>query len=175
MPDATSEYVRLPCRGITSLLPLERHAVWRAADHFMIVVTEGFTEYYKRFYLKDIQAIILRKTNLREKRSVIMGLSAIVMAAVAAIPLMFLEFDAVLLFMPAGILVPFLAAIIVNTALGPTCEVFLQTSVQTERLYALSRLRKSLVIVATMKTAVETLQGPLDLDTARILQEKAAA
>ena len=38
-------------------------SIWLAGDHFLVCEDSGFIEKYKRFYFKDIQALIVKKTN----------------------------------------------------------------------------------------------------------------
>ena len=68
MPRAPKEYRRLPGRG--TLLDGDKWyatsralcTVWMGSDHLLLVSRAGYTENYKRFYFRDIQAIIIRKT-----------------------------------------------------------------------------------------------------------------
>jgi hypothetical protein len=68
MPKAPKEYQRLPGRG--SLVEGNRWlavtrslcTVWMARDHLLLISRTGYTETYKRFYFRDIQAVIIRKT-----------------------------------------------------------------------------------------------------------------
>ena len=68
MPRAPKEYQRLPGRG--TLLDGDKWyatsramcTVWLGRDHLLLVSRAGYTENYKRFYFRDIQAIIIRKT-----------------------------------------------------------------------------------------------------------------
>ncbi len=56
MPDAEEKYRRLPGRrrGIGSSASL-----WMGSDHVLLVKSAWFREEYKRFYLRDIQAIVV--------------------------------------------------------------------------------------------------------------------
>src|SRR5205823_5634583 len=50
--------------GMRRTLTLSRAALFTADDHFLLCdYRSGFTERYKRFYFRDIEAIIIRKTN----------------------------------------------------------------------------------------------------------------
>ena len=52
-------YRRLPGRkkGIIGI-----YTLWQGPDHLLTIDSKRFSEDYKRFYYKDIQAIITRKT-----------------------------------------------------------------------------------------------------------------
>ena len=59
-------YRRLPGRGRT---PLGSHSLWIGEDHLLLVELRGFTETYRRFYFRDVQAIILRRTDRAGRQS----------------------------------------------------------------------------------------------------------
>src|SRR6185503_15449364 len=60
MPRAEKIYRRLPGRGMAVL----QHArVYQGPDHLLQVVSTGYSEIYKRFYFRDIQAISIHKTH----------------------------------------------------------------------------------------------------------------
>ena len=67
-PRTRKEYQRLPGRGTQvdgdRWLAVSRSlcTVWMARDHLLLVSRTGYTETYKRFYFRDIQAVIIRKT-----------------------------------------------------------------------------------------------------------------
>jgi len=52
-------YEKLPgdFRGV-----FRRNSLWLAPDHLLLVDSSRFSETYKRFYLRDIQTVIVRKT-----------------------------------------------------------------------------------------------------------------
>src|SRR6185503_16307515 len=52
-------YRRLPGRE-SGLLSYSR--LWLGPDHLLLARTTFFSEEYKRFYFRDIQAIVMRKT-----------------------------------------------------------------------------------------------------------------
>src|SRR5205085_1469887 len=52
-------------RGLWRTGSLSRSALFTADDHLLLCdYRTGFTERYKRFYFRDIEAIIIRKTSL---------------------------------------------------------------------------------------------------------------
>src|SRR5213082_404842 len=68
-PMPEKEYQRL-----TRARPRSRFAVvssgnsslWLGKDHLLCIDTSGYTENYKRFYFRDIQALLIRKTGRRK-------------------------------------------------------------------------------------------------------------
>src|SRR5260221_9835524 len=80
MPKWNAIYRRLPGRGST----LTYYAsLYEAADHLLQAASNGYTETYKRFYFRDIQAIIIRKTNWSVFWSLIWFLPALLLASLA--------------------------------------------------------------------------------------------
>src|SRR5437660_10422801 len=54
-------YRRLPGRG---LVAAQRVQLYQGADHLLQVASTGYSESYRRFYFRDIQAITIQKTQL---------------------------------------------------------------------------------------------------------------
>src|ERR1043165_7856356 len=73
---AEREYIKLTPtrqrRGF-AVVSSSRSNLWLGKDHILCVETEGYTESYKRFYFRDIQAITLRKTNRSVILSAVLG------------------------------------------------------------------------------------------------------
>src|SRR5208283_5906459 len=51
---------RTPARF--AVASIARSSLWLGDDHLLFVECTGYTETYKRFYFRDIQAITIRKT-----------------------------------------------------------------------------------------------------------------
>ena len=60
MEPAPQTYQRLPG---TRRTPFRRATLWLGADHILSVNSARFSEEYKRYYFKDIQAIVVRQTS----------------------------------------------------------------------------------------------------------------
>lgn len=151
----------------------ESFSLWLGSDHLLLVSREAFTETYKRFFFKDIQAVVLLKTRL-----------AAIYNTALAIVVFLLSVTAVLAAVNDwGVGAAALASVFALVSLiplsvallrGPACECYIHTSVQTERLYALSRLKAATEVVRTIGRAVEAVQGNLSPDeAARIWTERA--
>lgn len=67
------KYIRLPGsrHGLFS-----KSTLWLADDHLLVVEFNGYTESYKHFPYKDIQALIARKTSRHKVWSVVLAVSA---------------------------------------------------------------------------------------------------
>jgi hypothetical protein len=167
-------YRRLPGRAQKGfgLLDQTRQQLWMAEDHLLVLDRHAYTERCKRFYLKDIQAIAVCRTNFGKMLNVTLSLLAACFL-LAAVGLSFAGENDILdtvfyVFMwifgiAGGIL---LAMTGVNTLYGPTCRCYLHTAAQAERLTALGRLRTAQRSVALLKTAIEATQGTLPVEEA---------
>ena len=145
-------YRRLPGRE-AGFLSYSR--LWLGPDHLLLVRTTGFSEEYKRFYFRDIQAIITRRTERREILNVILVFVVIVFAVFSV----FAEAGGRVfcLVMIGGILV----GLLVNWLRGPTCVCHLSTAVQSEELSPIKRFRTVQKVVGQLKPRLEEAQGPL--------------
>ncbi|MBF0530346.1 MAG: hypothetical protein HQK55_13955 [Deltaproteobacteria bacterium] len=124
-------------------------------DHLLSVRGRGWAEGYKRFYYRDIQAIITRKTSIGMAQNIACGL----LAALFMIPGIFgddVEFWVWLI--PAGI---FLLLLFINWWRGPTCICHIQTAVQTDKLPSLHRLKTAAKAIEVIRSYIVTTQGPL--------------
>jgi|SRR5438093_3742162 len=153
MARAEKMYLRLPGR-VASIA--HHHRLWLGPDHLLSVRATGFSEEYKRFYFRDIQAFVIRKTS---RRGILTALFALVAMAFALSALLISDpywrgFWAVLA--GFGLL---LSA--VNWLAGPTCVCHVRTAVQTEQLPTLRRLRTARRVLAPLKQRIEEAQGPL--------------
>src|SRR6266853_1047397 len=78
-PMPEKEYQRL-----TRARPRSRFAVvssgssslWLGKDHVLCIDTSGYNESYKRFYFRDIQALVIRKTERQKWSALILAVLA---------------------------------------------------------------------------------------------------
>lgn len=131
-------------------------SLWLARDHLLSVDSTGFTERYRRFFYRDIQTITLQRSARGRALTAIYGsLFALTLL------LTFLTSDDVwwtfwivldfVLFVPLG----------VNVALGPTCVCFIRTSVQSDELPSMNRLRLARKALAKLTPRIEAAQVSL--------------
>jgi hypothetical protein len=141
MSKAPKEYKRLPGRGMrvegNRVFAISRSvcSLWLGADHLLLVDRIGYTETYKRFYFRDIQAVIIRKTKKAVVGNYVMTILALLFAlwalAVDNLP------GRVTLWIICGLFVFFT---LLNLWRGATCVTHIKTAVQTEQLPPWSRL-----------------------------------
>ncbi len=145
-------YRRLPGRG-TSVVHYV--TLYQGPDHLLQVSSTGYSENYKRFYYRDIQAITFQKTSLGK----ILNGIWIFLAAAFALP----TFDmnsggAIVMWIIAGI---FLLLLALNLFAGPTSSCYIRTAVQTERLPSLKRIKATRKMLDRIKPLIFAAQGEL--------------
>ncbi len=145
-------YRRLPGRE-AGLLSYSR--LWLGPDHLLLVRTTGFSEEYKRFYFRDIQAIVARRTDLREILSAIVAFATVVFGVMAVFTDsgwrgFFIVLSAISV-----------VALLANWLRGPTCVCHIRTAVQTEELSPLKRFRATRRFIERLRPNIEKAQGLL--------------
>jgi hypothetical protein len=145
-------YRRLPGRGGGFL---SYSQLWLGPDHLLLARTAFFSEEYKRFYFRDIQAVVTRRTERREILNVIFAFTTIVFGVLAV----FTDsgWRAFSLVMTGT----FVFALLVNWLRGPMCVCHVRTAVQTEELSPLKRFRATRKVIEKLKPNIEKAQGPL--------------
>ncbi len=113
-----------------------RHRIYLCDDHLLLVGSDGFSENYRRFYLRDLQGLIVRRTSRRLWTNLVFGLTAGLLLLPVVIPGSPTE---VIVGFGIIALVP-LAVVALNSVAGPTCSTVLQTAVQSTELPALRRV-----------------------------------
>ena len=145
-------------------------SVLRLADDHLLLCDyrTGFVERYKRFYFRDIQAIIIRKTMYQIAIIAIWGLFAFGFLSIGIAT----QWNLFLYIAEAicGLL------ILGQLMLGPTCRTDIRTAVQTDRIPALKRVRKTERIMRNLFPLIEGAQGKrgtLPADAAPVSQSAA--
>ena len=166
MPDAAPvQYQRLPGSGIsrkggfflTLFLTLTRTScrLWLGDDHLLQVESAGgYSERYKRFYFRDIQAIYLYKTNTWLIVNLILGL--LTGASLLWTLLVKDTGGIIVLSVITGVFGLFL---LLNALRGPTCGCQLKTAVHFEELPSLGRRRNAEKVLARIRPLIESAQG----------------
>ena len=140
-----------------------RSSIWIGEDHLLNIDSARYSEDYKRFYFRDIQAITIRTTQRRRVWNFVLGLLLMIwLGTVSSTLVNTLENPAIALY-AAG---PFLLAIalLLNNVMGPTCATYIRTAVQTEELPSLNRVRRArkfLDFVRPLIVAAQQQQEPL--------------
>ena len=147
--------------GFLSIMVAPRSSLWIGRDHLLKIDSMRFTEEYKRFYFRDIQAI----TICVSKRRAAWNLILLATIAVWFASLFYAGFfdPAAGSWWLAGITFSLLALLLLaNNILGPTCEVYLRTAVQVEELPSLNRVRRARTALARLRPLIAAAQGRLE-------------
>jgi len=145
----TQEYIKLRGKGFKrgSFLSLSgiRASLWLGQDHMLCIYNKGYEEDYRRFYFRDIQAIITHQDNRRLVWNIIFGVFAFAFAFWGPPYLMVSAF--------------FLVLILINWLRGPTCTCYVQTAVSRENLPSLNRLKHVNHAITRLAHVIERVQG----------------
>jgi hypothetical protein len=154
---ASPEYQRLTrarSNGMLAVAVVSRTSLWLGADHLLVVNTNGYTETYKRFYFRDIQAFILQRTAEATIMNIVLAIP-FVLLVVAALVAQGTEMK-IFLFALAGLLA---VLALINVLRGRTCRCCLRTAVQLERLPPLNRVRRAQKVFSQLRPLIAAAQG----------------
>jgi hypothetical protein len=129
-----------------------RYTLWMGQDHLLHVATGIFVEEYKRFYFRDIQSLIVHKSNAWLVWNFVLLFlafgSALISAALVDIERMV-----------AGIITALLIMIVLSSFIrGPGCVCYIQTAVQKQKLRSISRINKARKIMDFLKPVIHKAQ-----------------
>jgi len=146
MTDAP-KYRRLPGRSGLLL----RHSLWLGPDHLLRVRAQPFSEEYRRYYFKDIQALVV--TELPSNAEYYgYGGAALLLILTAAL---FFTLHPVL-----GTMCGILAAIVLLwSSRRADCACYVRTRVSTDRLQSLKRRGNAQKAMGTLKALIAGVQG----------------
>ena len=156
---AEKEYIRLARPRLRSGFQVSaaaRSSLWLGKDHLLCIETNGYTETYKRFYFRDIQAVTLHRT-----KKYLIANSILIPLVVLFVALGMVVDDS------AGRIVLFCIALlpgiplIVNLVRGPSCVCRVRTAVQEEEIPALANDRKAQAVLARIRPLIAETQGLL--------------
>lgn len=143
-------YRRLPGLAVA---PFERRSLWLGPDHVLSVRTLPFSEHYRRYYFRDIQAIVLTESGS--------SWAYYLYASAAFLLLMFLLLGYT--WHPVwAALCGITGTIFLTVGLRvPNCACYLQTATGVQRLPSLGRSRAARKALAILKPAIEAAQTRL--------------
>lgn len=135
-------------------------SLWLGKDHLLTIESTGYTEEYKRFYYRDIQAITVRKTKRQAVTGVVMGIVTLFFAGLGLAFGNAYGDDAGSIFcwIVAGVIG---VLFVINLAAGATTTCYLRSAVQTEELPSLSRWRRANKALARLRPLIIAAQGEL--------------
>lgn len=163
----SGEYRRLPGRGRRTTgrgfldLTMPKSSVWTGDDHLLVVDDAGYFERYRRFYFRDVQAILVRRTRGWAVGLVVFGLLSALPIAGSLVTESWASYS-------LGVVGALLTLVfLVHASRGPTCRVTLKTAVHVEEIAAWKRLRAARKGIALLRphllaaqAAAEAPPGP---------------
>ena len=165
MNPAAPAYRKLPGRSIAFS---GLGALALAEDHVLEIESLLVHERYRRFFLKDVAAIVVRRTRARLWWNVAHGVLGFGGSALAGGLWWWGTFvkeqdQRVMLWVFAGMIAPFalffLVLFLINSLLGPTCRCHVQTTAAGwHALAAPTRLRAARRVLARLSPLIEAAQ-----------------
>lgn len=142
-----------------------RTSLWLGKDHLLSIDSSGYTEEYKRFYFRDIQAITLCGNQRRVVWNWILSVLLIPCLTWIATALFSVGPLNAGLMITALIVTSFFAIpLIANNLFGPTCNCYLRTAVQIEELASISRFGRARKALAQLRPLIAEAQGELPVE-----------
>ena len=158
-----ADYKRLPGRRV-AWTSFGRRSLWLGPDHLLSISNRGYSEEYKRFYYRDIQAFVLTHTDAWMIGNFIFGgMSAFFLLLIAAGELLWRwpDWAIITLAIFGGF---WLILFLINLLQGETCMTVIRTAAQAERLPSLNRFRTAKRSIGRIQILIEQAQGRLALD-----------
>ncbi|NCC51577.1 MAG: hypothetical protein EOM20_10210 [Spartobacteria bacterium] len=159
-------YTRLPGVGQATfgVVTASKSSLYLGPDHLLLLFNRGYAEEYKRFYYKDIQALIMQKTPAWKIQNAVL---AVMTAFFGVMALVTRQSDTTWQYITGAMGVTFLIITVCNLFRGVTCRCYLQTAVQTERLFSLHHVRTAQKVFRKLRPVIEAEQGRLTADRVR--------
>jgi hypothetical protein len=140
-----------------------RSSLWAGADHLLSVGADNFRESYKRFYFRDIQAILVQKSDRFRTWNIILGMITVFMFVCLFASLPKGEgwtSDNIGIVSFFGVMVALLVVILaLHLTRGQTCRTFLRTAVQIEELHSLTRMNAARRFLVDIHPLIVAAQG----------------
>ena len=150
-----------------AVLFVARSSLWLGKDHLLCIDSGGYSESYKRFYFRDIQAISIQRTERHQWWNAILGFITFVFFIFAVgvapkTPIVQWSDGQIAGEVVLGSVIGLcLLLLLINFLLGPACKCLLRTAVQTEELPSLNRVRRTRKALARIRPLIVTAQGEL--------------
>lgn len=160
MAEPAAKYIKLPGRGRrgSALFSYARSRLWLGEDHLLNVDFTVASEEYRRFYFRDIEAFVIRRTGGRQGWNWFFG----VMLALTAGPFLAAwnsQGEGGFLIAALVSLALWGTLILVNSLRGATCQTHIRTAVQLEQLPSLGRLPMARRVLERVQPLIVAAQG----------------
>jgi hypothetical protein len=153
---------RARSRSAFGAVSVSRSSLWLGKDHLLCIDSSGYTETYKRFYFRDIQAVTIVATNRRTVWNGVLLVPIVICLVGLATSLFSLpRKDGAVIVTWVIFTAVFAVPLLINNILGPTCNCHLRTAVQIEELPSLSRVRRARKVLDRVHPFIIAVQGGL--------------
>lgn len=156
------EYTRLPGKKKGFY---RKCTLWLGEDHILAVESNYYSESYKRFYFKDFQALIIRKTNRFSNLNIFLAI-AMGIAAILLLLSILGHYIGWMIFI-GTVLLSLVISLAVHLKRGPTCACNLKMPFAVHELPSLCRLKYARRVLDRLTPMVEKFQGALSVDEIR--------
>jgi hypothetical protein len=145
-----------------------RGKLWLAQDHLLEVNSFFIIENYRRFFLQDVRAFVIQRTNVRRIWAWFFGVVGVIAALVGGFIVWMARANrtedlSVLLYVPAGffglVFLFCLVMSILNLTLGPSCSCQVLTEAGWRALSAPRRLGPALRAQTEIVGMIHAVQG----------------
>ena len=147
--------------GFFTIVASTRSSLWLGKDHVLSIDSRRYTEEYKRFYFRDIQAITIRQTKRRAIWNFALMLLLLFWLGMLVSMVSGFESDSATIALLCTWFLILAVPLLANNILGPTCAVYLRTAVQIEELPSLNRVRRAHRALARIRPLISAAQGQL--------------
>jgi hypothetical protein len=161
MARAENSYTKLAGQGLRRTafgLSATRCRLWLGTDHLLAVDYTIATEEYRRFYFRDIESFIIRKTMNQMMWNWVMGVLLVLTAGPFLIG-WFSERSTGLLVTSICVAIFWAIFLAINTFRGATCQTYIRTAAQTEQFPSLGRLPVARKVLARLQPLIVAAQG----------------
>jgi len=150
---------RVPRQFTFTAVSASRSSLWLGDDHLLLLDRNGFTEKYKRFYFRDIQAITIRATTTRLNWNRFLVILATIIMIIGALISQLQAVGMIVTVIITGVIcgIP----LFFNNLFGPTCACQIRTAVQTEELPSLCRVKQVNRVLNRMRPLIAEAQGQI--------------
>jgi len=137
-----------------------RNSVWLAPDHLLSVDDVFVNERYKRFFFRDVEAILIRRTWKSLLRGSAFGLLVLLASALLILAQRMPPSPRQTSMVVWGGIIGTLGSILLifealaAILLGSSCRFYVRTAVQTEELVAFSRWRNARLAVEVLRPRI---------------------
>jgi hypothetical protein len=135
---------------------------WLADDHLLVSRSAAAFESYRRYYFREIKALVVRPTATGVIWNIILGLLLALIGAAAVGAWVYARkrgHSPVAAMVLGGIWLLPAAALIFHVIRGKTCAVYVQTRAGIERLAAPARVPAAFKLQAALRARIAEAQG----------------